>query len=403
MGINELNVEINQLRTIKKEFSSKQSELDMKRRTLQQLNAPKVDINARKAEIKADKASAVRKLIELTKIHQELTKKSIDVESKRRLLHLSFQNIESENSDTNERLAALTRELDAVRSQFEEISVIWQRDKKQLQEKHSEARKATGVLSEDVKYKPPQEWQEKFDDLKTNDEAVLSAYLDECDSELKHLKKIPDQTIADIETLKEKLEVAREEKESLEKEIANKRHEAKKLKLKWIRGVEELVENVNDKFGSMMADLGYNGQICLSQGNDDIDFSSYGIKIQVRFRQGQELQDLSKGTQSGGEKSVSTAVYMMALQELSQVPFRCVDEINQGMDEKNERAIWAQLLKVCKEHQAQYFYMAPKFPYSLPFNEQVTMLICNNGYVAKTDHKEFKTKSFLDAVKKKRR
>ena len=45
---------------------------------------------------------------------------------------------------------------------------------------------------------------------------------------------------------------------------------------------------------------------------------------------GQELQDLSKGTQSGGEKSVTTAVYMMALQELTQVPFRCVDEINQG-------------------------------------------------------------------------
>ena len=29
-----------------------------------------------------------------------------------------------------------------------------------------------------------------------------------------------------------------------------------------------------------------------------------------------------------------------------QVPFRCVDEINQGMDEKNERAVWDQLLKV---------------------------------------------------------
>ena len=33
----------------------------------------------------------------------------------------------------------------------------------------------------------------------------------------------------------------------------------------------------------------------------------------------QELQELSKGTQSGGEKSVTTAVYMMALQELTQV------------------------------------------------------------------------------------
>ena len=49
-----------------------------------------------------------------------------------------------------------------------------------------------------------------------------------------------------------------------------------------------------------------------------------------RFRDREELVELSKGTQSGGEKSVTTAVYMMALQELTQVPFRCVDEINQG-------------------------------------------------------------------------
>ena len=50
-----------------------------------------------------------------------------------------------------------------------------------------------------------------------------------------------------------------------------------------------------------------------------------------RFRDREELVELSKGTQSGGEKSVTTAVYMMALQELTQVPFRCVDEINQGI------------------------------------------------------------------------
>ena len=41
------------------------------------------------------------------------------------------------------------------------------------------------------------------------------------------------------------------------------------------------------------------------------------------------------------------------------------------MDETNERSVWDMLLEVCKEHQAQYFYMAPKFPYDLPFNEQV--------------------------------
>ena len=42
-----------------------------------------------------------------------------------------------------------------------------------------------------------------------------------------------------------------------------------------------------------------------------------------------------------------------------------------GMDEKNERAVWGMLLEVCRRHQAQYFYMAPKFPNKLPFNRQV--------------------------------
>ena len=33
--------------------------------------------------------------------------------------------------------------------------------------------------------------------------------------------------------------------------------------------------------------------------------------------------------QSGGERSVSTMLYLMALQELTKCPFRVVDEINQ--------------------------------------------------------------------------
>ena len=41
------------------------------------------------------------------------------------------------------------------------------------------------------------------------------------------------------------------------------------------------------------------------------------------------------------------------------------------MDERNERAVWGMLLEVCRKHQAQYFYMAPKFPNNLPFNKQV--------------------------------
>ena len=70
------------------------------------------------------------------------------------------------------------------------------------------------------------------------------------------------------------------------------------------------------------------------------------------------------------------------------------------------------LLDVCKDHQAQYFYMAPKFPSSLPFNSQVevsstglltdtylqvTMLICNNGRVRKS---LYDTSNFIEKAKR---
>lgn len=59
------------------------------------------------------------------------------------------------------------------------------------------------------------------------------------------------------------------------------------------------------------------------------DFQNYGIKIRVKYRSTEPLLDLSGTHHSGGERAVATALYMLAMQELTQVPFRCVDEINQ--------------------------------------------------------------------------
>lgn len=73
---------------------------------------------------------------------------------------------------------------------------------------------------------------------------------------------------------------------------------------------------------------------------------------------------------------------MLAMQELTQVPFRCVDEINQvnkvsfevllcfvisvrflhqGMDPINERRVFDLLVQTaCQETSAQYFLLTPK-------------------------------------------
>ena len=42
------------------------------------------------------------------------------------------------------------------------------------------------------------------------------------------------------------------------------------------------------------------------------DFKSYGVSIKVRFRDGEDWCELARGRQSGGEMSVTTAVYMVS-------------------------------------------------------------------------------------------
>lgn len=83
---------------------------------------------------------------------------------------------------------------------------------------------------------------------------------------------------------------------------------------------------------------------------------------------------------AGGERAVAIAVYSLSLQHLSQVPFRCVDEINQGMDQKNERRIFEMLVtNVAKPRQSQFFYVTPKLQTHLPYNNYVTCLTICNG------------------------
>ena len=53
------------------------------------------------------------------------------------------------------------------------------------------------------------------------------------------------------------------------------------------------------------------------------------MRIRVKFRDTEQLAELTPYQQSGGERSVSTVLYMISLQELTCCPFRCVDEINQ--------------------------------------------------------------------------
>merc|ERR1712036_37227 len=76
-------------------------------------------------------------------------------------------------------------------------------------------------------------------------------------------------------------------------------------------------------------------------------------------------------------------LFLLAMQPISQCPFRLIDEINQGMDNRNERMIFQALAKTAESSKTQYFLITPKILEDLPYNKNITVGIVHNGIFAK--------------------
>jgi chromosome segregation ATPase len=120
------------------------------------------------------------------------------------------------------------------------------------------------------------------------------------------------------------------------------------------------------------------GEVSLDEHG--LDFEQYGILIKVKFRQTGQLQVLSAHHQSGGERSVSTILYLVSLQDLTNCPFRVVDEINQGMDPINERKMFQQLVRAASQpNTPQCFLLTPKLLPDLEYSDACSILNIMNG------------------------
>ncbi|XP_010189432.1 PREDICTED: structural maintenance of chromosomes protein 5-like [Mesitornis unicolor] len=140
-----------------------------------------------------------------------------------------------------------------------------------------------------------------------------------------------------------------------------------------------MIERISEKFSSFFSSMQCAGEVDLHVENEE-EYDKYGIRIRVKFHSRTELHELTPYHQSGGEKSVSTMLYLMALQELNRCPFRVVDEINQGMDPMNERRVFEMVVKTaCKESTSQYFFITPKLLQNLTYNDKMTVLFVYNG------------------------
>ena len=168
--------------------------------------------------------------------------------------------------------------------------------------------------------------EEKIQDIGT-DECHIQ--IQQLEAQLECIDDIDAEVIRKFKSHKKNVEDLEQEIERIEYDMAKRRENVDVVRTRWLTKLTKLIEEISEKFSYFFSNMGFAGMVELGKGDHINDFCNYGIEILVKFRENVPLQKLDPFKQSGGERSVSTALYMLALQHLTKVPFRCVDEINQ--------------------------------------------------------------------------
>ncbi|GMG19439.1 unnamed protein product [[Candida] boidinii] len=135
--------------------------------------------------------------------------------------------------------------------------------------------------------------------------------------------------------------------------------------------LDDIIEKISNDFAKNLSILASGGKIQLN--TEDENFANWGLEILVKFRDDSNLTILNSSQQSGGEKSVTTAIFLNSLQGLTNTPFRIVDEINQGMDARNERLIHKLIVEKLSngKDSSQYFLITPKLLTDLYYDDHM--------------------------------
>ncbi|KAL8668398.1 MAG: hypothetical protein Q9168_006969, partial [Polycauliona sp. 1 TL-2023] len=149
--------------------------------------------------------------------------------------------------------------------------------------------------------------------------------------------------IKEFETREKRISTLRSNLESLKEELEQAGERIQGVREKWEPELDRLVGLISRSFGENMKEIGCAGEVGVSKEDD---FENWCIKILVKFRENEPLTALDSHRQSGGERAVSTIFYLMSLQSLTRSPFRVVDEINQGMDPRNERLVHRRMVGI---------------------------------------------------------
>jgi structural maintenance of chromosomes protein 5 len=151
------------------------------------------------------------------------------------------------------------------------------------------------------------------------------------------------RVLAEYEERAKRIEVLSRKQSAYEAALVDLNTNITRVREQWEPQLDNLVRRISDAFGFNMGKINCAGEAVIHK---DPEFDQWAIQIRVKFRENEPLTQLDAHRQSGGERAVSTVFYLMSLQALTRSPFRVVDEINQGMDPRNERLVHSRMVAI---------------------------------------------------------
>ncbi|RYP06854.1 hypothetical protein DL764_002902 [Monosporascus ibericus] len=321
-----------------------------------------LDIRAQEDQLVIERARSVLKhkeqLSRIRDAHQAL------LEAQIRLIEANsdVQALEAQNEDIKSRLDREKADISLAKTELDRL-----RDEaKTAQEKVQEAiADGHGML-------------EKLNELsegKTVED--IDGDIEAKSANLGVLHRVDPQVLRQFEKRARDIQDLTRRKEELTHKLEGLSGQIEELMQRWEPKADELVSRINEAFSHNFEQISCAGEVGIHK---DEDFEQWAIEIKVKFREHETLQQLNQHRQSGGERAVSTIFYLMALQSMAQAPFRVVDEINQGMDPRNERMVHERMVEIaCREHTSQYFLITPKLLTGLRYDPRMRVLCIASG------------------------
>lgn len=200
-----------------------------------------------------------------------------------------------------------------------------------------------------------------------------------------------------IELLKQKradLEISQRQLPELQRKRDDLKQRIDNVSGPWQEELGDMVEKMSQTFQKNFITVASDGQVRLVKLER---FQDWKLEILVKFRENSELKVLDHQSQSGGERAVSTIFFIMSLQGLTNAPIRIVDEINQGMDPKNEKMAHKYFVHTaCKKSRSQHFLVTPKLITGLYYHEDMAVHCIFTGPFLKSNNERALKPGLLD-------